>query len=75
MHKRVIRFDVHRCREFMPMVKRKVDLCRAFLNEFERAFLSGKNILTLPETYISIAPPEEDSSERDPAVSLSGDEG
>lgn len=75
MHKRVIRFDVPRCREFMPMVKKKVDLCREFLNEFERSFLSGKNILTLPETYFNIAPPEEDSVECDSREPLSSDEG
>jgi hypothetical protein len=73
MHKRVIRFDVHRCREFMPMVKRKVELCRVFLNEFERTFLSGKNILTLPETYINIASSNEDSSESDPLKSYTSD--
>lgn len=70
MHKRVIRFDVPRCREFMPMVKRKVGLCREFLNEFERSFLSGKNIITLPESYITIVPPEEDSLECNPGEPL-----
>ena len=73
LNKRVIRFDVPRCSAFMPKVKEKVTLCREFLNEFERLFLSNKNILTLPETYIDIAAPEEDSIEPDPAEPLSGD--
>lgn len=75
MHKRVIRFDVPRCPEFMPKVSRKIALCRDFLNEFERSFLSGKNILTLPEMYITIAAREEDSIESDALESLSSDQG
>lgn len=65
MHKRVIRFDVPRCPEFMPKVSRKIGLCRDFLNEFERSFLSGKNIVTLPEMYITIGATEENSTEPD----------
>lgn len=74
-HKRVIRFDVPRCPEFMVRVKEKVDLGRLFLNEFERSFLSGKNILTLPETYIPIAHADENNIEPDAAEPLSSDEG
>ena len=74
MHKRIIRFDVPRSSEFMPKVKEKVELCRLFLNEFERSFLSGKNILTLPETFM--APDvEEDYIEPDAAKSHSSDQG
>lgn len=73
-NKRVIRFDVPRSREFMPLVKEKVVMCRAWLNDFERVFLSNKNILTLPETYITIDP-EEDSTESDPGIALPSDQG
>lgn len=75
INKRVVRFDVPRCPEFMPKVIHKLGLCRDFLNEFERIFLSNKNILTLPEMYLTIAPPEENSPESDPGESLQSDEG
>lgn len=52
--KRIIRFDVERYRDFMPNVYSKVEKCRDWLNEFERVFLSNKNIITLPEYYINV---------------------
>jgi len=64
-HKRVIRFDVPRCKEFIPMVYNKVDMSRVWLNEFERIFMSNKNIITLPEQYINAATKEEDNTEPD----------
>lgn len=51
--RRVIRLDVPRYKEFMPMVYAKVEMSRVWLNEFERDFMANKNILTLPEDYIN----------------------
>lgn len=64
--KRVIRFDVPRHRDFIPLVYDKVKKCREWLNGFERTFLSNKNIITLPEDYIN-ADSEENNIESDPA--------
>jgi hypothetical protein len=69
--KRVIRFDVPRFKEFMPLVYDKIDKCRVWLNEFERAFLSNKIIVTSPEDYINAVNPEEDNTEHNPPESHS----
>ena len=74
MAKRVIRFDVPRCREFMPLVYNKVEKCREWLMGFEKIFMSNKNILTLPEHYIN-AVSEENSTEPDPDESHQSNEG
>lgn len=62
--RRIIRFDVPRHRDFMPMVYNKVVMSRRWLNEFEREFMANKNILTSPEDYIN-APTEENNTELD----------
>ena len=65
--KRIIRFDVQRCPEFIEGVDVKVVKCREWLNGFERTFLSNKNILTLPEDYIHAATTgDENSPEHNP---------
>lgn len=71
--RRVIRFDVPRYRDFMPMVYRKVEMSRIWLNEFEREFMANKNILTLPEDYINAT--TEDNIEFDTADPRPGDTG
>lgn len=71
--KRIIRFDVPRHREFMPLVYDKVKKCREWLNGFERVFLTNKNVITLPEDYINSESEESntepDSSNTDPQQS------
>lgn len=61
--KRIIRFDVPRCREFIPLVYDKIVKSREWLNGFERTFLLNKNIITLPEYYINVANSEEGNPE------------
>ncbi len=68
--RRIIRFDVPRHRDFMPMVYSKVEMSRVWLNEFEREFMANKNIITSPEDYINVASeennPESDATTADP---------
>lgn len=71
--KRVIRFEIDYEPDYIDKAKRKVDLSRVWLNEFEAAFIQNKNILTLAEEYIKNA--EEDNTESDTAEPLSSDEG
>lgn len=72
--KRIIRFDVLRYKEFMPKVYDKIGKCRVWLNEFEKVFLSNKNIITLPEHYIN-AGTEESNIEHNTDEPLQGNAG
>ena len=65
INKRIIRFDVKRFPEFAPMVARKVDMCREWLNAFERTFLLNKNIVTSASDYLNVQVSEENSPESD----------
>lgn len=65
LKRRVITFGVERSKECMVVVRKKVDLCRVWLNEFERLHVSNKKIITLPEKYISGS--QESDIELDPS--------
>lgn len=73
INKRVIRFDVPRFPDFIPLVYDKIGKCREWLNSFERTFLSNKNIITSPEDYLSVSAeennPEHNATESDPQQS------
>jgi len=53
LKRRVITFEVRRSPEIVPIIKRKVDLAREWLDEFEHIHMLSKNILTLSEKYIA----------------------
>lgn len=75
MRRRVIRAEVDYCPEFIEKAKRKVELSRIYLNEFEKSFMSNKNIITSYEDYITTNAAEENNSEHNPGEPLSSDEG
>ncbi len=50
--KRIVRFDIQYSIDFMNKAKRKVDMAREWLNQFERQFMSVKNVQTNEELYI-----------------------
>lgn len=50
--KRIIRFDVDYSPAYIAKAKTKVDMARVWLNEFEKRFMSIKNIETNPELYL-----------------------
>ncbi len=61
--KRVIRFDIDYSVDFINKAKHKMGMARQWLNEFERQFMSLKNIQTNAELYIrnpADAEPNED---------------
>lgn len=49
---KVIRFNIARCREVIPLIYRKVDKCRIWLNEFEQVHISNKVLYTSSDLYI-----------------------
>ena len=51
--KRVIKFDIQYSPAYMAKAKTKVDMARLWLNDFEKRFMSTKNIQTNPELYIN----------------------
>lgn len=51
--KRVVRIDVNYSPAYITKAKTKVDMARVWLNEFEKKFMSVKNIETNPELYLS----------------------
>lgn len=53
LSKRVIRFDVKRDRSFIDFVNRKVIMCREYLNEYEKLFMSNKIIVSSYQDYIN----------------------
>ena len=69
--RRIIRFVVDRYPEIMPVIYRRVERCRDWLNEFERKHVLTKKIITLPEIY---AKQQEDNPEPDPTDTRSSDE-
>lgn len=68
LKRRIIEFEVHRCPELIAMVRKRVDLCRSFLNEFEVKHMKNKKIITLAEDFIKTNA-EENHSESDPGES------
>jgi hypothetical protein len=58
LKRKVIRFQVNRCRELMPLLYKKVDKCRTWLNEFEEIHLASKRSITTSEFYIN--PPQDE---------------
>lgn len=61
--KRVIRFDINYSSDFIAKAKRKVDMSREWLNDFEKRFMTIKNISTNAETYLRI--PESEPTDED----------
>lgn len=59
--KRVIRFEVEKQPDFIDFVYKKVQMGRDYLNEFERNFLSNKNIITLREDYFDFDTEEDNT--------------
>lgn len=70
--RRVITFEVHRTPEIISAIRRKVDLGRQWLNEFERKHMDGKKIITLPEEYTNVQS-EESNIESNPDEPHQGD--
>jgi hypothetical protein len=52
--KRVIKFDIEYSKEFIELVKNKVDMSRAWLKSFDKSFMSTKNIKTYSEMYMKV---------------------
>lgn len=50
--KRIVRIDVDYSPSYIAKAKSKVDLARVWLNDFEKLFMSNKNIHTNAETYL-----------------------
>lgn len=50
--KRIIRIDVNYSPDYIAKAKTKVDMARVWLNEFEKRFVSVKNIETNAELYL-----------------------
>lgn len=63
LKRRIIEFEVKRCPEIFPIIYKRVEKCREWMNEFERLHLSSKKILTLAEHYVG--EPKEDNIEFD----------
>jgi len=61
LNKRVIRFEVKRNRDFIKLVEKRVELCREYLNEFERLFLLNKNVVTSIEDYSNVEVEEDNT--------------
>lgn len=63
MKRRIIRYEVERYKPLISIVKRKVELCREWLYEFDKVHLLNRNIITSPEHYINAGNTEENNSE------------
>ena len=50
--KRVIRFDVEYSLSYIQRAQRKVDMAREWLNDFEKRFMSTKNLKTYADRYL-----------------------
>lgn len=50
--KRIIRFDIEPSPAYIAKAKSKVDMARAWLNDFEKKFMSIKTIETNPDIYL-----------------------
>ena len=64
LKRRVITFSIERDRAILPKIYSKVEMCRQWLNEFEKRAMSNDKIIYLPK-YNAI--PKEDNSESDPS--------
>lgn len=73
LRRRVITFEVARYPEIMTAIRRKVDLGREWLADFDKTHMHSKNVLTLPENYCAIS--KESDIEPDPSDPREGDEG
>jgi hypothetical protein len=73
LRRRIITFNVQRSPEIIASVRRKVELAREWLAEFEVLHMNSKNIVTLSEKYLAI--PKEGDIEPDPADACEGDAG
>jgi len=72
LKRRVIRFKVDRSPEVIGRVHKKVIKCRAWLNEFEKIHILGRQIIILPEQYVN---QQENSTKSDPDEPRQNDEG
>jgi len=60
--KRIVTYEVERSDEYMDALIKKVNMCREFLNEFEKKFMRNKKILTSFKDYLSVGTEEEDNT-------------
>jgi hypothetical protein len=66
LKKRVIRFEIERLPDVIPVIEARVMKVREWMNEFERSFVASKNILTSPEPYLNAINPKKGRIERNP---------
>lgn len=71
-NRRVIRHIVHRYPDIMPVVYKRVNRCREWLNNFERLHINNKPITISPESYVI---KKENLLTAEPAEPREGDEG
>jgi hypothetical protein len=67
MKRRVIRQEISRYKDVIPLIYSKVHKCRDWLNEFERIHVSNHKIIVPPDKYIDYVSTEEDNLESDTA--------
>jgi len=65
--KRVIRFDIDYSPAYIAKAKTKIDMARVWLNDYEKDFMSNKNIKTNPDLYLS-SPDVDDSEESEATI-------
>lgn len=73
LKRRIIRYIVHRDRDFLPSLYAKIEKCRVWLSEFERLHNASKNIVSLKEYYVKTA--QENNTESDPDDAYQSDTG
>jgi hypothetical protein len=74
--RRIIRFEIKRCPEVIPLIYKRVEKCREWLNAFERIHLHTKKIITLPEYYAATTTESKDDNfDPDSADLREGDAG
>lgn len=73
LKRRVITYEVTKSEEALTKIRRKVELCREWLNEFEAIHMNNKKVITLAENYVKGQPESDiESDSADPRESDSG---
>lgn len=63
LKRRVIRQEISRYKEVLPLIYRNVDKCRLWLKEFEKIHILNHKIIIPPDKYVQ--PQKDDNSESD----------
>lgn len=71
LKRRVIRQEIARSKEIVPLIYRNVSKCREWLNGFERIHVANKKIIIPPDRYVKLQ--KDDNSEPDPTDPREGD--